>query len=268
MSKTSARDAHSQDKKLIADIFLHKAGLHEAIGSLWPILKERGFTCRLYEVFNHALEHDGNYDPSHADLLVIMGGAAGVYQKDKYPFIRQELAILEERLGKDLPTLGICFGSQLMAGALGARVYKGKSVERFWQDIEITPEGMKTPLRHLDQSKTKMMQYHLDTFDLPDGAVHLARNANYENQAFSYGRNALAMQFHPEATPHMTNNMLVGLAYEVEDGKVDLDELRRQSDLYGPVLMQQTRHFFTEWLDQVLPHSTPKPAAAPMPQRA
>jgi GMP synthase (glutamine-hydrolysing) len=134
-------------------------------------------------------------------LLIVLGGPIGAYETDTYPFLAAEIALLERRLMHDRPTLGICLGSQLMAKALGARVFPGPLKEIGWGRIDLTEAGAGSSLASLGSEDSEVLHWHGDTFDLPAGAVRLACNANYENQAFAFGQAALALQFHAEADP-------------------------------------------------------------------
>lgn len=231
-----------------ASIFLHKIGGADTLGSLWPVLGARGFSCELVDCFDGGLE--GGFDPLAPELLIVTGGSPGVYQADSYPFLRREIAVLEKRLAADLPTLGICLGAQLMAAALGARNYKGENgIERGWYDIAVNEDGMKTPLRHLDASRTKMAQLHQDTFELPQGAVLLASTPQYRNQAFSWGKNAIGVQFHPETNVRLMRNWGVLLADSAYEGRLDVAEWNAAADRYAPVLEKQAQIFMNEWLD-------------------
>lgn len=226
-------------------VFLHEIGRAEALGNLEAPLRARGAEIEFFYSFDGAL--DGGFDALAPDLLIVMGGAPGAYQTDLYPFLRHEIAALEKRLAADLPTLGVCLGSQLMAAALGGRNYLGPNgKERGWYDINVNEAGMKTPLRHFDASLTKMVQSHQDTFDLPPGATLLASSAMYENQAFSWGRNALAVQFHPETTPLLMHNRITSLGKGPQ-----IAEWTEQTKKYGPALVTQAEKFMNEWLEHI-----------------
>ena len=149
------------------------------IGSFKPILERRGFEIDyIYGAEDKTPEHD----PLTHDLAIVMGGSMGVYESDQYPYLLNEIKYLKKRLEDDLPTLGICLGGQLMAKSLGGDVYKGTNdKETGWREIEVTPAGEQSPVRHLGADHTKMMQGHQDTFDLPEGAVLLATSKQYKN---------------------------------------------------------------------------------------
>jgi len=129
------------------------------------------------------------------DLLVVMGGPMGVYERDAFPWIDGELAGLKARISAGLPTLGVCLGSQMIAAALGARVYPGPVKEVGFAPMSLNAAGLASPLRHL--ADLPLLHWHGDTFDLPDGAELLATTPAYA-QAFRAGTHLLALQCHPE----------------------------------------------------------------------
>jgi len=131
-------------------------------------------------------------------LVIILGGPMNVYEEDKYPFLRDELSLIESCVKSKTKVLGLCLGGQLIARALGAKVTKNPVKEIGWFDIGFTDAGKSLPLFSGLPEKLKVFQWHGDTFDIPDGARHLARSELCENQAFLYDNTALALQFHVE----------------------------------------------------------------------
>lgn len=131
-----------------------------------------------------------------ADLLVVLGGRMGAYERADHPWLDNEIAAIRARVDAGKPTLGICLGSQMMAAALGARVYKGGAGQEIgWVELDLIGESVLAPL-----AGRRVFHWHGDTFDLPAGATPLARSALYPQQAFSFGPRALALQFHIEAS--------------------------------------------------------------------
>jgi len=130
------------------------------------------------------------------DLVVVMGGPMGVYERADHPWIDGEITGLALRIAAGRPTIGICLGSQLIAAALGARVYPGPIKEVGFAPVALSESGARSPLRHLDG--VPVLHWHGDTFDLPEGAQLLAATHLYANQGFRIGHSLLALQFHPE----------------------------------------------------------------------
>ena len=187
-----------------------------------------------------------------ADLLVLLGGPIGAGDERQYPFLADELRLLEGRLAADRPTLGICLGAQIMARALGEPVYSAGRKEIGWAPLSLTDAGRASALRHLAAGKTAVLHWHGDTFDLPRGAVHLAATPVCANQAFLWGARALALQFHPEATPAGLERWFIGHTLEIRTTPgVSVAQLRDDTRRFGPFLLSQGPAFFREWLTQV-----------------
>jgi len=173
------------------------------------------------------------------DTLIMMGGPMSV--NDNIPYIREEEKLVGDFAANNKKILGICLGAQIMAKALGAAVFAGREKEIGWLDIELTHEGLKDKcMRALSQhpvvkdtwKKFKVFHWHGETFDIPEGAVRLAGSALYPNQAFRFGVNVYAFQFHIEVdkeiicdwfsnTPETLNRLKeeTGRLYDVYRGR-------------------------------------------------
>lgn len=130
---------------------------------------------------------------------IVMGGPMNVYEEDKFRFLKEENIFIQRLIQENIPMLGVCLGSQLLAKALGAKVIKAKAPEIGWGDVEISEGGAKDPLfGELKSNKLRVLQWHEDTFELPKGAVHLASSKIVPNQAFRYKDRFYGFQFHVE----------------------------------------------------------------------
>jgi GMP synthase (glutamine-hydrolysing) len=174
-------------------VFQHVA--HEILGNLHPALKDAGLRIR-YVNFDRGPVKP--LDVARYDGLVILGGPMGVYDADKYPHLTDEITAIQQMIAANKPVLGICLGSQLIAAALGARVYASGKREIGWYDVHLTPEGKADPVLGSFEEREKVFQWHGDTFDLPAGAVHLATSPMFPHQAFRYGDRVYGLQFHLE----------------------------------------------------------------------
>jgi GMP synthase (glutamine-hydrolysing) len=220
----------------------------EDLGLLEPLLRRRGHTVEYLDVPVAAMS---DVDPLAPDLLVVLGGPIGVYENHLYPFLDAELALLAGRLAAHRPTLGICLGSQLMAKALGARVYPSGVKEIGWAPLTLTEEGARSPLKHL--ASTEVLHWHGDTFDLPDGATRLASTAACKNQAFSFaGGAALALQFHGEAFGTALEAWFVGHTAEIAATPgISVPQLRADTARCSDALRRQGTACFEDWLSAV-----------------
>lgn len=191
----------------------------------------------------------GELDFDEPDLLIVMGGPMGVYETDLHPWIAGELTRLARRIMLDRPTLGICLGSQMVAAAMGARVYPGPGKEVGFAPVEISPAGLGSPLRHIEN--LPVLHWHGDSFDLPPNVELLASTADYRHQAFRRGDNILALQFHPEMgeDPGFAT-WLEDEAY-VEEAGLTVAALRAQYDALGPASVAAGRKLIADWLDRI-----------------
>ena len=219
----------------------------EDLGLLAPILERRGHAIRYVEVPITPLD---DFDPLAAELLVVLGGPIGVYEADAYPFLTPEIELIARRLHADRPTLGICLGSQLLAAALGARVYSSGVKEIGWAPIELSAAGDASCLRHLEN--TAVLHWHGDTFDLPAEAVRLASTAVCKNQAFSWRAHALALQFHAETAGTALESWFVGHTGEIAATPgISVPQLRADTARCTPAITRQGTRCFEEWLSSV-----------------
>lgn len=222
----------------------------EDLGLLAPIMEREGWDVSFCEAAVDDLKH---HSIRGADLVVILGGPIGVYETDDYPFLASEIALIEYRLSRNLPTLGICLGSQLMAKALGSRVYKGAVKEIGWGTVKLTAHGVSSCLSSLQDDNSVVLHWHGDSFDLPPGATRLASNENYENQAFAYGDTALALQFHLEADPRQLEEWYVGHSVELAAEKISIAELKAATHRHSSDFALRADRIFRDWLDQINP---------------
>lgn len=134
--------------------------------------------------------------------LIVLGGYMNVYEEDKYPFLVQENIAIKRVTLAGIPYLGVCLGAQLLAKALGAKIYKNKTKEIGFYNIELTEKAKSDCLFGSLPADLEVFQWHGDTFDLPDSADLLATSKLCFHQAFCC-QNAYGLQFHLETTPEM-----------------------------------------------------------------
>ncbi|MDD5084477.1 MAG: type 1 glutamine amidotransferase [Candidatus Omnitrophica bacterium] len=140
---------------------------------------------------------------SRIDAVIILGGPMNVYEEDSFPFLKAEDVFIKKAIRNQIPLLGICLGSQLIAKACGAEVRRAKEQEIGWYKASLTGHGMVDPLFDALPREFDVFQWHQDTFDIPDKGQLIAFSASCRNQAFSFGENAYGLQFHIEVDDSM-----------------------------------------------------------------
>jgi GMP synthase-like glutamine amidotransferase len=178
----------------------------EGPARIGDVARTMGHRVVLHHLYDGAAVPDTIPDDA---MLVVMGGAMGVADigDPRWPFLKAEVTLLERALREARPVLGVCLGAQLMAHALGARVYPCQvgdppagHREVGWGAVTFVASPDSEPvLGGMDESEV-VLHWHGDTFDLPRGATRLAGTLACENQMFRYGRRAFALQFHVEVT--------------------------------------------------------------------
>ena len=154
--------------------------------------------------------------------LVILGGYMGAYEEDKYEFLKYEYKLIEDAFKKELPIVGICLGAQMIAKFLGARVYKGeKGKEIGW--FEVFKTGEHSYFEDFPE-RFKVLQWHGDTFELPEGAVRVYSSEKYPNQAFVYEK-AVALQFHIEVGKRDLSTWISAYEKELEEEGISKEKL-------------------------------------------
>jgi GMP synthase (glutamine-hydrolysing) len=187
-------------------------------------------------------------DLAAPDLLIMMGGPMGVYEQDRYPWIACQLGRLARRLAADRPTLGVCFGAQMMAAALGAEVFAGPASEVGFHSIALHDAGRSGPLRHV--AEVPVLHWHGDTFTLPEDVELLASSALYPHQAFRRGNHILALQFHAEmGLDPRFEAWIEGGQEAIARAGITAERLRADHDELGPGAVAAGQKMIAEWLE-------------------
>jgi GMP synthase-like glutamine amidotransferase len=186
--------------------------------------------------------------------IVVMGGPMGAYDEGEHSWLAPEKQLLREAVDADVPVWGVCLGAQLLAGALGARVYPGEQPEVGLLPVELTPAAASDPVFGEAPSSFPTLQWHGDTFDLPEGATLLASSPAYPNQAFRIGR-SYGLQFHIEVSLELATEWGEVPAYaqslEATLGPGALDRLLAGVEEHADVTLPLARRLFGGWLERV-----------------
>ena len=206
-----------------AHIFQHLP--FEGPGNIQPWLIKAGYEISFTHFFSTAVIPA----VKDVDFLVIMGGSMSVNDEDKHPWLRKEKLFIREMMAAGKPVLGICLGSQMIASALGAKVYPNPEKEIGWFPVT----GLKQAQFSNFQFPVSFtpLHWHGETFDLPVGAVLLATSEACKNQAFQVGKNVIALQFHPEATQETLQDFVLHFKKEIVPARYiqSEDEIRSVS---------------------------------------
>ena len=217
---------------------------HEGVAGYRLPIEEAGYRISRVDVTDPAFPQVDLREP---DLLIMMGGPMGGYEADQYPWINCQLRRLALRLEADLPTLGVCFGAQMMAAALGSNVYAGQHKEVGFHPVTLNEAALDSPLRHLQD--VPILHWHGDTFPLPQNVELLASSHIYKHQAFRRGPNILALQFHAEmGQDPRFHEWIVQWPESVVEAGGDEASMKAAHDLHGPVAVAAGRRMIAEWL--------------------
>lgn len=218
----------------------------ETLGLIAEVLAERRVEARYVRTFA------GETVPPTLDGatgLIVMGGPMGVYESDRFPHLEDEKRLIQHAVEVRKPVLGICLGSQLIAAALGARVYAGPQKEIGWYPVTLSEAGTTDPLLAGVPKTFTAFVWHGDVFDVPKGATTLASTALTASQAFRYGTNVYAILFHMEVTSTVVDGMLTTFADELRDARIDAAPIRRDVANNLESLQRIGKSVFARWAD-------------------
>lgn len=174
-----------------------------------------------YDIKTIDLEH-GDKLPKNIngiDAVISMGGPMNVYEETRYPFLKEEDALLRLAFKARVPVLGICLGAQLMAKALGAKIDKSSEKEIGWDKVPLTCHGIIDPLFEGLDNILEVFQWHEDKFEVPKNTVLLAENEVCA-QAFKVNDNSYAFQFHIEVTTNMIKQWLNNTTIKINEQEI------------------------------------------------
>ncbi|MCA9407997.1 MAG: type 1 glutamine amidotransferase [Candidatus Omnitrophica bacterium] len=201
-----------------------------------------------FKVVDMSLEDSLPRDVESYEAVISLGGPMNVYEEDKYPFLIQEDLFIKEILKREIPFLGICLGSQLLAKAAGAEVVKSPSKEIGFYDIKVVHGGGKDCLFNGLPDKINVFHWHEDMFIIPKNGVLLAESKGCPNQAFKIGKNAYGLQFHVEITDgsicEWTDKYIENPTMKAEMKASLLKEYQRRKKMFTQISENFCHNFF------------------------
>lgn len=217
---------------------------NEGLGTIAEALEAAEISASTVCIF------DGEKVParmSEADGLIILGGAVGVYEAETYPYLSDEIRLIEKALGGEKPILGICLGSQLLAAALGAKVYKSGRQEIGWHAVKSSAAAQDDALWNGIEKEFWAFHWHGDVFELPAGAVSLASSSLTEHQAFRFGEKAYGILFHPEATGEIILSMTKNFNVEAEQAEITAAQIFADTEKHLSTYKSTANKIFSDW---------------------
>lgn len=227
----------------------------ETLGIIEQVLTACGLSAEYVRAF------DGQQVPKRMRGyagLVLMGGPMSVYEQTRYPWLLDELHLLDRAVKDEAPILGVCLGSQMLATVLGAEVHRGDAPEIGWHDVRL---GELAAADELWSSVAEghatfpAFHWHSDVYDLPADGEPLASSALTPCQAFVYGRNAYGVLFHMEVTSRIVADMVAAFGDELRGAAIEGDALLEESDERLTDLHHIGRPVFQAWATLALQHS-------------
>ena len=218
------------------------------LGTIAEALESAALEWQYVRVF------DGQPVPAHmngADGLIVLGGVEAVYQLDRYPHLRPEIALIENALKAGRPVLGVCLGSQLLATALGTNVRRAAHKEIGWHPVRLRPEARDDRLLGGLPGEFVTGHWHSDIFDLPAGAVPLASSELTELQAFRYRDNAWGLLFHAELTEQIVAAWVRDSGEALQRSGIDGEEILASAPRHLSALSGIAGTIFGQWAESI-----------------
>jgi GMP synthase (glutamine-hydrolysing) len=217
----------------------------ENLGTLGDVLRSASIP------YEYVRTQEGEPIPESAEGLgglVVLGGPMSVYETEQYPHLKEEVQLIRDALGREVPVLGVCLGSQLLAQALGTEVGPAGAKELGWGEVKTTGEAFYDPLFGALGGSFAAFHWHGDAFELPEGAVLLASSGPTPVQAFRFGEKTYGLLFHLEVDERLVRNMLDAFEDEAREAGEDPYGILRQTPEHLPQLMARAGRFYEGFL--------------------
>lgn len=218
-------------------------------------IAEAGILMDTWDVVNDhssrpVIEELGKYSG-----IISLGAHAGVLEEAEHDWMPHERKIVRYALDNEVPFLGLCFGSQILASTAGARVYKAEAGEFAWTKLNVLPEAASDPVLGVLKPNADAFQFHFDTFELPEGAVLMAETGGM-NEAYRVGNKAWATQFHPEVGLAQQLAWLSTYRHSFEKQGINPDEHIAKSHELAASYRKQAWDLASAFSAQVLKHAS------------
>ncbi len=221
----------------------------ENLGTIADALEGAALAWQYVRTFDG---HPVPRDMKGAGGLIVMGGPMGVYESDRYPFLADEMRLIEAAIREHKPVLGVCLGSQLIAATLGAKVAPGPRKEIGWYPVRLAAEAANDRLLGGIPREFVALHWHGDVFDLPRGAVALASSDMTPLQGFRYAENVYGFLFHIESTEQQVHAMAREFADEVKQAGADGARILEQAEENIEALSEIADTIFSRWARPIL----------------
>jgi len=187
----------------------------EGLGSIATWAKNRDCVLSATHLYNG----DGFPSQDDFDCLVVMGGPMSIYEHELYPWLTAEKKFIEQSIKNQKTVIGICLGAQLIVDVLGQKVYSGEQKEIGWFPVFKTEQARQTSIADFLPDESDVFHWHGDTFDIPHGAIHIARSEACNSQGFIYNRRVVGLQFHLETTRQSAKLLIENCSDEIVAGR-------------------------------------------------
>jgi GMP synthase (glutamine-hydrolysing) len=233
----------------MAKIYVLQHHPAENLGSIADALEGAALAWQYVHV------NDGQPVPASmkgAGGLIVMGGPMSVYQTDRYPWLRDEIRLIEDAAKSNLPVLGVCLGAQIVAAALGAKVDRNPAGKEIgWHPIRLHDSAKDDRLMRGLPATMTPFHWHGDIFELPPGALSLASSEKTPCQAFRHGDKTYGFQFHLEVTHESVAAMATAFAKELVRENIPADRMIAQADEFLPALEKISDTVFSRWASPI-----------------